>query len=112
MLNMLNRKIIPKNKIPETITYFLPFESLAVKVRGAPILIMSVFMPLQIKKQNYFSPTSIFFMLSFSYLNWLKLRSSRLANEPYVSPRKLGMSLESCPMYDIFMSEKEKTCKQ
>lgn len=42
------------------------------------------------------------------YLSWLKLRSSLLANWPYVSPRKSGMSLQSCPMKEIFKKKRQK----
>lgn len=38
---------------------------------------------------------------SSSYLSWLKLRSSLLANCPYVSPRNPGISVQSCPMNEI-----------
>lgn len=38
------------------------------------------------------------------YLNLLKLRSSLLANPPYLSPRKPGMSTQSCPMQEICSS--------
>lgn len=43
---------------------------------------------------------------SITYLSWLKLRSSLLAKWPYVWARKSGMSLQSCPMKEIFKKEK------
>lgn len=49
---------------------------------------------------------------SITYLSWLKLRSSLLAKWPYVLARKSGMSLQSCPIKEIFKREKVKSLKR
>lgn len=49
--------------------------------------------------------------MSLTYLSWLKLRSSLFANRPYLSPRTPGISLQSCPMYEIFKIKKTQTKK-